>query len=674
MKTLTVKDIRSYYHDYLLSIHKNWNRPGTHTDTAEQYVIDTMYLWNHDHKSDFWRYLSGEYDIEEAYSLIRSYLKERNANEDRQNYYCNLLAEFKQYIEVELGGIDSVVDDEHIVVTEVVDAADVKKLNSIKVTDSISFDYNYQVLNKCFGANMRGSLQQALWNPGDGCLVWFPQLAKYENGKYIAGSKQVNWKNYFEAQGNIIVQMLYPGEPVSEEIKEPTVDDNVVPFHTFMKMGERDFRYVGTYLRDLNCSTARFVIFRRIKESIDLSIWAGGRDMDYFDTAEIGKDVFKDFYIEKNFKKQQAYIKTFLEYDANNKQREDIFNDVINRFVEKYKMQTLSTMTEKLYQENFLPDLCVLLNTIFDCNYKEEYLLSTFGNLQMFGRNLLDLLYDEENSIDSKMRNAAFGTKLAAQIYTVYNLERVALIYTLDETTVDKMLFSLGIKTNDEDDLVSKQSKLYFWRYCDHTVSEWPIFKFYLFLHYISKQRRGNIKYISAAKPDIRKRIITETKNQDEEILVDTLDDAPSEFEYCSKPRPCEINTDVKSIKAGSIVPRHADRKQNALVRAGFCCEIDKNHPTFIRRNSKVNYTETHHLIPLEYSAEFEYTLDTEENIVSLCSNCHNQIHYGAGAEVLIKKLYDERIDALRAAGIGKTKSGIEVTYEQLLHMYGLSD
>lgn len=53
MKTLTVKDIRSYYQDYLLSIHKNWNRPSTHTDTAEQYVIDTMYLWNHGYKSNF---------------------------------------------------------------------------------------------------------------------------------------------------------------------------------------------------------------------------------------------------------------------------------------------------------------------------------------------------------------------------------------------------------------------------------------------------------------------------------------------------------------------------------------------------------------------------------------------------------------------------------------------
>lgn len=34
MKTLTVKDIRSYYHDYLLSIHKNWNRTGTHGENV----------------------------------------------------------------------------------------------------------------------------------------------------------------------------------------------------------------------------------------------------------------------------------------------------------------------------------------------------------------------------------------------------------------------------------------------------------------------------------------------------------------------------------------------------------------------------------------------------------------------------------------------------------------
>ena len=56
-------------------------------------------------------------------------------------------------------------------------------------------------------------------------------------------------------------------------------------------------------------------------------------------------------------------------------------------------------------------------------------------------------------------------------------------------------------------------------------------------------------------------------------------------------------------------------------------------------------------------------TLDTESNIVSLCSNCHNQIHYGQGAELIITKLYNQRKDALKS-------EGIDITLEQLLTMY----
>ena len=41
------------------------------------------------------------------------------------------------------------------------------------------------------------------------------------------------------------------------------------------------------------------------------------------------------------------------------------------------------------------------------------------------------------------------------------------------------------------------------------------------------------------------------------------------------------------------------------------------------------NYTEQHHLIPMAYSDKFEVSLDVEVSIVSLCSTCHNHIHYG---------------------------------------------
>ena len=102
----------------------------------------------------------------------------------------------------------------------------------------------------------------------------------------------------------------------------------------------------------------------------------------------------------------------------------------------------------------------------------------------------------------------------------------------------------------------------------------------------------------------------------------------------------------------------------NALAHANYLCEINSDHPTFIRKNSGKNYTEPHHLVPMAFSEQFNVSLDVEENIVSLCSNCHNQIHYGADADKLIEKLYEERKDALASVGI-------IITLEQLLSMYG---
>ena len=48
----------------------------------------------------------------------------------------------------------------------------------------------------------------------------------------------------------------------------------------------------------------------------------------------------------------------------------------------------------------------------------------------------------------------------------------------------------------------------------------------------------------------------------------------------------------------------------------------------------------------------FDVSLDVEENIVSLCSTCHNHIHYGQDAHVLIKQLFNQRKDLLRSVGI----------------------
>ena len=69
-------------------------------------------------------------------------------------------------------------------------------------------------------------------------------------------------------------------------------------------------------------------------------------------------------------------------------------------------------------------------------------------------------------------------------------------------------------------------------------------------------------------------------------------------------------------------------------------------------------------MIPMAFQDQFDVSLDVEENIVSLCSNCHNEIHYGRDADTLIRNLYSERKAVLE-------KAGIVISMSDLLALYG---
>ncbi len=110
---------------------------------------------------------------------------------------------------------------------------------------------------------------------------------------------------------------------------------------------------------------------------------------------------------------------------------------------------------------------------------------------------------------------------------------------------------------------------------------------------------------------------------------ISSLNVFPDNFEYDN-----ELFLAPEKFVKNNIPIYKRDRQKsiNAIVHANFQCEIDNMHRTFIRKKSSIPYTEAHHLIPLSYQDYFEYSLDIEENIVSLCSNCHNEIHYGINA------------------------------------------
>lgn len=103
----------------------------------------------------------------------------------------------------------------------------------------------------------------------------------------------------------------------------------------------------------------------------------------------------------------------------------------------------------------------------------------------------------------------------------------------------------------------------------------------------------------------------------------------------------------------------------NALNHASFKCEINMLHQTFNRKKDGLPYMEAHHLIPMAYQDNFKYSLDIEENIVSLCSHCHNEIHYGENSKELITILYNQRKDLLKS-------KNINIELKELLSYYDI--
>ena len=103
-----------------------------------------------------------------------------------------------------------------------------------------------------------------------------------------------------------------------------------------------------------------------------------------------------------------------------------------------------------------------------------------------------------------------------------------------------------------------------------------------------------------------------------------------------------------KKTSSSNSWVRNPKIRAKALKKANYRCEVDGSHETFII--DKHYFMEGHHLIPMEYQELYpEQSLDIEENIVSLCPNCHRAIHYASVGDKfdLLTELYERRKDTL---------------------------
>ncbi len=109
--------------------------------------------------------------------------------------------------------------------------------------------------------------------------------------------------------------------------------------------------------------------------------------------------------------------------------------------------------------------------------------------------------------------------------------------------------------------------------------------------------------------------------------------------------------------------------KKKAFERANYKCELedycDCSSHYFTNKKNGENYVELHHLIPREFSNDFERSIEQIENYVSLCPRCHRFVHFAVDRErkMVLHHLYNKRIGSLNQKGISIEESQLKSYY-----------
>ncbi len=163
--------------------------------------------------------------------------------------------------------------------------------------------------------------------------------------------------------------------------------------------------------------------------------------------------------------------------------------------------------------------------------------------------------------------------------------------------------------------------------------------------------------------------IIFNEKKEESQYIVgmaeENMDTESFPDVFLNKP---ERKPAVRILEKRNVYPRDIAVAKRALSRANNLCEVDSNHLSFLRRNGKIMYMEPHHLIPISFTDYFGVNLDREQNIFSLCSNCHNQIHYGTKKDIreLLTKLFLSRTQEICSI------LGREISVKEIYQIYNV--
>jgi len=168
----------------------------------------------------------------------------------------------------------------------------------------------------------------------------------------------------------------------------------------------------------------------------------------------------------------------------------------------------------------------------------------------------------------------------------------------------------------------------------------------------------------------LENKVFLDNDDNEEQEEIQISEPASSEVIQNSSDKPLNI----ENGNQGKIILKDSRISKSALIDAKYTCTINAAHKTFITKH-KMPYMEGHHLIPCTvlnseyFMKKFNKNIDCFENIVSVCPNCHREIHYGEwnSKSEKIRIIFRKQQQKLKQVGI-------LITEAELLNLYKKND
>jgi len=95
---------------------------------------------------------------------------------------------------------------------------------------------------------------------------------------------------------------------------------------------------------------------------------------------------------------------------------------------------------------------------------------------------------------------------------------------------------------------------------------------------------------------------------------------------------------------------RDARLIQEAKSRDNYLCRVNEAHVAFVSKGN--NYVEGHHVLPMFQQKNYAFELDDVNNVVSLCPNCHREMHSADDKTEILTSVYETNKEYMRNNGV----------------------